>query len=138
VLIGAFLLDANILATLALPEAVDPLNLPRFLSGHVLAVAGRGLFASSFILALQGVLLAILGERIFRKLSLVLQGLSITVLVMLLLLFPVLTGVVPGSSNPAVRTHCAFPHSGSWGSTNASWKGRLRCPSTPAWRESDA
>jgi hypothetical protein len=109
VLIGAFLLDANILATLALPEAVEPLNLVRFVAGHVLAVLGSGLFASFFILALQGVLLAILGERIFRKLSLVLQGLSITVLVMLLLLFPVLTGIVPALLESGSRYALCFP-----------------------------
>ncbi len=95
VFIGCFLFDANILAPLVLPAATDPPNLLRFLAGHILAVAAGGLFAAVFILALQGVLLAVLGERLFRRLSLLTQCLAITVLLMLLLLFPVLSGVVP-------------------------------------------
>jgi hypothetical protein len=95
VFIGGFLFDANILAPLVLPAATDPPNLLRFLAGHLLAVAGSGLFAAVFILALQGVLLSVLGERLFRKLSLLMQGLAITVLLMLMLLFPVLSGAVP-------------------------------------------
>ncbi|MDR3791912.1 MAG: hypothetical protein P4L03_00895 [Terracidiphilus sp.] len=93
--IAAFLFDVNIFAALVLPEAIDPPSLPRFLAAHLLAVAGSGLFAAAFILALQGVLLSLLGERLFRKLSLLRQSLSITVLLLLLFLFPVFSGVVP-------------------------------------------
>jgi hypothetical protein len=95
VFIAGFLFDINIMAPLVLPLAMDPPSLSRFLIGHLIAVAGSGLFAAAFILALQGVLLSVLGERLFRKLSLAIQGLSITVLLMLMLLFPVLSGVVP-------------------------------------------
>jgi len=90
-----FLFDANILAPLVLPAVFDPPNLARLLGGHALAVAGSGLFAAAFILALQGVLVSVLGERLFRRLSLPLQGLSITALLLLLFLFPVLSGAVP-------------------------------------------
>jgi hypothetical protein len=93
--IVGFLLDANFLAPLVIPASFDPPNLPRLLAGHLLAVLAAGLFSAVFILALQGVLLAVLGERLFRRLSLLLQGLSISVLLMLLLLFPVLSGAVP-------------------------------------------
>jgi len=95
ILIGGFLFDANFLAPLVLPAATDPPNMPRLVAGHVLAVLGSGLFSAAFILALQGVLLSVFGERLFRRLSLLLQGLSITVLLMLLFLFPVLSGAVP-------------------------------------------
>jgi hypothetical protein len=95
VLIGGFLFDANFLALLILPASLDPPNLPRFLSGHALAVAGSGLFAAAFVLVLQGVLLSLLGERWFRRISLLLQGLSISVLLMFLLLFPVLSRAAP-------------------------------------------
>jgi hypothetical protein len=95
IFIVGFLFDANILPPLILPAVVDPPNLPRLLAGHMLAVLGSGLFSAAFILALQGVLLSLLGEQWFRRLSLVLQGLSISVLLMLLLLFPVLSGAVP-------------------------------------------
>jgi hypothetical protein len=92
---AGFLFDANIFATLVLPAAIDPPNLPRFLAAHVLATFGAGLFAAAFILALQGMFLTILGERLFRKISLLVQGLCITTLLLLLFLFPVLSGVVP-------------------------------------------
>lgn len=93
--IAAFLFDANFLAPLVLPAATDPPNLPRFIAGHLAAVAGSGIFSAAFVLALQGVVLTVFGERLFRRLSLMLQGLSITVLLMLLLLFPMLSGAVP-------------------------------------------
>jgi len=95
ILIAGFLFDANVLAPLVLAASMDPPNLTRFLAGHLLAVAGSGLFAAMLILALQGVLLSVLGEGLFRKVSLLIQGLSITVLLMLLLLFPVLSRAVP-------------------------------------------
>jgi len=96
VFILGFLFDANILAPVVLPMATDPPNLLRFVAGDVVAVAAGGLFASAFILALQGVLLSLLGERLFRRISLAVQGAAVTVLVVLLLLFPVLSGVTPG------------------------------------------
>jgi hypothetical protein len=95
ILLAGFLFDANFLAPLVLPAATDPPNLIRFLAGHVSAVAGAGVFSATLIIALQSALLAVLGERIFRKVSLVLQGAAVAILVMLLLLFPVLSGVTP-------------------------------------------
>jgi hypothetical protein len=95
IFVAGFLFDINLFATLVLPSAIDPPNLLRFLSGHLLAVAGSGLFAASFILAMQGVILSVLGERLFRKISLLMQGLFITALLLLMFLFPVFSGVVP-------------------------------------------
>ena len=92
IFILGFLFDANFLAPLVIPASWILLKLAPLLAGHVLAVLGSGLFSAAFILALQGVLVAIAGERLFRRLSLALQGLSVAVLVMLLLLFPVLSG----------------------------------------------
>jgi hypothetical protein len=91
-----------------LPASFDPPNLTRLLSGHLCAVLGAGLFSAVSILALQGVLLSVLGERLFRRLSLLLQGLSISALLMLLLLFPVLSGAVPVllQSNSPVALWC--------------------------------
>lgn len=91
-LIAGFLFDTNVLATMALPAAIDPPNLPRFLAGQVLAVAASGLFAAAFIVASQGVLLFVFGERWFRKISLLLQGAILAVLLLTMLLFPVYSG----------------------------------------------
>ena len=102
---AGFLFDANFLAPLVLPAATDPPLLLNFLAGHLAAVTASGLFASAIVIALQSVLLAILGERLFRRISLLLQGAAVAVLVMLLLLFPVLSGVTPAllqSHNSAV------------------------------------
>jgi hypothetical protein len=95
IFVAGFLFDANILAPLILPEAIDPPSLLRFLGGHLSAVLLAGVFAAALVVALQGLLLALFGERLFRKLSLLLQGLLISLLLLLLLLFPVLSGVVP-------------------------------------------
>jgi hypothetical protein len=95
ILIGSFLLDTNLFSSIVLPMALDPPDLLRFLAGHILAVAASGLFASASILSLQCLFLCIFGERLFRKLALLLQGSAITLLAMLMLLFPVLSGVVP-------------------------------------------
>jgi len=92
--IAGFLFDANCLAPLVLPAAIDPPNLPPLLAGHIIAVLASGLFSAAFILALQGVLLAVLGEHLFRRISLILQGACITILLMLLFLFPALSGAV--------------------------------------------
>jgi hypothetical protein len=93
VLIAGFLFDTNMLPPFVLPAAIDPPNLPRFLAGHLAAVFASGLYAAIVVLAAQSVLLAILGERMFRRVSLLLQGLGIASLLLLLLLFPVLSSV---------------------------------------------
>ena len=106
VFIFGFLLDANVLAPVVLPMATDPPNLLRFVAGDVVAVAAGGLFAAAFIVALQAVALSLLGERLFRRISLAVQGLAVTVLVMMMLLFPMLSGVTPGllESGNAIRS----------------------------------
>jgi hypothetical protein len=95
-LVGAFLVDANLLAWLVLPVATDPPNLVALLAGHASAVILAGLFGGGFVLALQGTLLAGLGEKLFRRISLLLQGTMVAAFLLLLLLFPVLSGVTPG------------------------------------------
>lgn len=95
IFLAGFLFDANIFATVVLPSAIDPPNLFRFLAAHVLATGAAGLFAALSVLVSQGVLLSILGERWFRRISLAIQSLAITALLMLLLLFPVFSAAVP-------------------------------------------
>jgi hypothetical protein len=95
IFVVGFLLNANLLSTLALPAAIDPPSASRFLAAHILAVAGSGTFAAATILAVQGALLTVLGARAFRKISLVLQATFITALLMVLFLIPVLSGALP-------------------------------------------
>src|SRR5215469_7405240 len=106
VFIFGFLFNANVLAPVVLPMATDPPNLLPFVAGEVAAVAAGGLFAAAFVLAAQGVVLSLLGERLFRRISLAIQGAAVAVLVVMMLLFPVLSGVTPGllqAGNPMVR-----------------------------------
>ena len=95
ILIGGFLLDANLLAPIVLPLATDPKDLTRFVVGQVGSTLCAGLFAGALVLAVQSTLLGVLGERLFRRISLALQGAAVVMLVMLLLLFPVLSGATP-------------------------------------------
>lgn len=95
ILLAGFLFDANVLAALVLPPAIDPPNLPRFLAGHILACGGSGLLAAASVLAFECIVLSVLGERWFRRVSLFVQGFLISVLLVILLLFPVFSGVVP-------------------------------------------
>jgi hypothetical protein len=95
IFIVGFLFDANILGLLVLPIVIDPPSFVGAVTGQLLAVAGSGMFAATFVLALEAALLATLGERLLRKVILTVQGLLITVFLMLLLLFPTLSGAVP-------------------------------------------
>jgi hypothetical protein len=104
VLVFAFLFDANFLAPMTLVAATDPPNMPRFLAGHCISVLMAGIFSAAAILAFEGLLIVLLGERLFQRISLAVQGAAVTVLVMALLLFPVLAGVTPAllQSNSAI------------------------------------
>jgi hypothetical protein len=93
---AGFLLDANLFAILVLPLATDPPQLISLMASHTAAVALAGLFSAGLVLALHGVLLALLGEKLFRRASLLLQGCAVAGFLVLLLLFPVLSGVTPG------------------------------------------
>jgi hypothetical protein len=95
ILVGGFLIDSNFLAPTIMHITLNPPHPGRFTAGHLVAVLLSGLFSAAFTLALQGSLLSLLGERVFRRLSLALQGLLIALLVMILLLFPSLSGLLP-------------------------------------------
>ena len=109
VLFGGFLFDANVLATVVLPEAIDPPSLLRFLAGHALAVGASGLFAAVFILALQGMVLFFIGESWFRKISHFLQGAILAVLLLSLLLFPVYSGATAAVLGSGGKAAWWFP-----------------------------
>ena len=96
ILLGAALFDSNFLAPLVLPAAVDPPHLLRFWVAHLLAVAASGTFGAAFFLALEGSLLGLLGDPLFRKISLWLQGVFVWGLLTLLFLYPAMAGTLAG------------------------------------------
>jgi hypothetical protein len=91
ILVGGFLVDTSCVAPLVLPAAIDPPNLPRLMFAHVASVLSAGLFASALVLSVQSVVLALFGERIFRRFALAAQGIAVTAFTVLLLFFPVLS-----------------------------------------------
>ena len=78
----------SILGTLFFPLAAEQFNFPRHLISHFVAVSMSGTFAATCFLSIQGLLLNIVGERLFRRITPLLQGASIMLLLVVLLLCP--------------------------------------------------
>lgn len=87
-------LGTSILGTLFFPLAAEQFNFPRHLFSHFIAVTMSGMFAATCFLSIQGVLLNTVGERIFRRITPLLQGVSILLLLVVLLLCPTVAGSV--------------------------------------------
>jgi hypothetical protein len=87
--LGLFLFGINALGAVFYPLLSEPPGLARHAFAHLLAVLGSGAFAGAFFLGLQGVMVAILGERLFRAVSPLLQCVTTMMLLTILLLFPV-------------------------------------------------
>ena len=104
--LGAALLGTSLLGTIFFPLLAGLPGPWRHLGAHAVAVLGSGAFSAASFLAVQGVLLNVLGERWFRRLGPLLQGFSLTVLLAILLLTPTLNRDLRGlftASSPAVR-----------------------------------
>jgi hypothetical protein len=86
--LGLFLFGINALGFIFYPLLSEPPELARHMVAHLLAVLGSGAFAGAFFLSLQGVTVAILGERLFRTVSPLLQCVATMMLLTILLLFP--------------------------------------------------
>jgi hypothetical protein len=109
ILLGAALFDSSFLAPLVLPAATDPPHLLRFLMAHLIAVAAAGIFGAAFFLALEGVLLGLLGDRYFRRIALWLQGSFVMVLLTMLFLYPAMAGVLRAMLQSGRRGVFFFP-----------------------------
>ena len=92
ILMSAALFDSSFLAPVVLPAAVDPPHLLRFWEAHLLTVAASGIFGAAFFLALEGILVGVVGDRLFRKIALWLQGSFVVALLTLLFLYPAMAG----------------------------------------------
>jgi hypothetical protein len=93
-LIAATIFASGFLPPLVLPAATDPPHLFRFLAAHCAAVACSGVFSATLTLAAEAILLAVLGDRWFRRVSLLLEGLAATALLLSLFLYPVVFGTL--------------------------------------------
>jgi hypothetical protein len=91
IFLGLVLLGTSILGILFLPLVAELPNFFRHIIAHSTAVFASGMFAAATFLALQGILLNIVGENIFRRITPLLQGMSIMILLAILLLHPTLS-----------------------------------------------
>jgi hypothetical protein len=105
IFLGLVLFGTSILGIVFLPLIAELPNFLRHLLAHSTAVCASGMFAAATFLALQGILLNILGENIFRRITPLLQGASIMLLLAILLLHPTITRSLEPllTDAPAVR-----------------------------------
>jgi len=106
------------------PLLSEPPELARHFLAHLLAVLGSGVFAAAFLLSMQGMMVAVVGERCFRTISPFLQGLSMAVLLIILLTFPVSSRFIEKLVNvPAAQYFPPFWFLGIYESTLAGSSG---------------
>lgn len=105
IFLALVLLGTSALGTIFLPMIAEQPNLFRHLFAHAVAVIMSGTFAATAFLALQGVLLNTVGERVFRRITPLIQGASVMLLLAVLLLYPTISGSIKPlltSGSPAV------------------------------------
>jgi hypothetical protein len=83
-------IGTSVLGNLVFPLAAEQFNFIRHIFSHFIAVTMSGFFAAASFLSIQGVLLNVVGERIFRRITPLIQGFSILALLVVLLLTPTL------------------------------------------------
>jgi hypothetical protein len=105
--LGLFLAGANVPGSIFYPLLSEPPALARHFFAHFLAVLGSGAFAAAFFLSMQGMMVAAFGERWFRTIAPFLQGISIMVLLLIPLTFPVTSQFIEALVN--VRAAHYFP-----------------------------
>ena len=106
IFLGLVLLGTSFLGTLFFPAVAELPHSGRHWFAHAVAVLMSGSFGAAAFLALQGILLNVIGERLFRRITPILQGGSILLLLMVLLLYPTLSHSLQallGSNIVAVR-----------------------------------
>src|SRR5271170_1571498 len=107
----ALIIGINLLGILFLPAASDLPSPVRHFAAHFLAITGSGVFTAAVVLGIQEAFLTIMGQHLFQRISPALQGLFITVLLTMLLLFPVISHflrVLLESHNMAARCFPPF------------------------------
>jgi hypothetical protein len=122
IFLGLFLFGTSSLGIIFFPLATDPADLPRAYAAHFVAVTAAGLCAASLVLALQGLLISLLGARVFRAISSFLQSIVVMVLSTVLFLLPVFSRSLEAliqSGSTAVRWFPPFWFLGVYESISA-------------------
>jgi hypothetical protein len=87
--LGLFLCGTSVLGAIFFPLLSEPPQFTRHVFAHLLAVLASGAFAAGAILSLQGLILMVVGERLFRIVAPFLQAFVVMMLLSILMLFPV-------------------------------------------------
>ena len=90
IFLGLFLIGTSSLGVILFPVVTEPDNSSRAYAAHFVAITVAGLCGASQVLALQGLLISVLGARLFRLISSFLQCLVAMALSIVLFLFPIL------------------------------------------------
>jgi hypothetical protein len=91
IFLALVLFGTNLLGMLFFPMIAELPGIGRHFLAHAAATLMSGTFAATTFLALQGVLLNTLGEHLFRRITPLLQGASLMLLLAVLLVFPMLS-----------------------------------------------
>jgi hypothetical protein len=90
IFLALFLAGTGSVGIIALP-AVTELPGVRLFVAHFVAIILSGTFTAALLLSLQGILINLLGARLFRVASTFTQGISVAILLIILFLFPLLS-----------------------------------------------
>ncbi len=134
IFLAMFLVGMNLLGAVFFPLVADMPGLVRYVAAHVVAVGLAGVFVAAFFLGLQGVLILVVGQRLSRSFSPLLQGAVDDA---------VADGVYSVSDADDVSSSACwsriawwcgtFRRSGFWGCMSGCWLGRRRCRCLRRW-----
>ncbi|HWZ52173.1 MAG TPA: hypothetical protein VNW54_11990 [Granulicella sp.] len=111
IFLSLVLLGTNGLGIVFFPMIAELPGIGRHFLAHAIAALMSGTFAATTFLALQGILLNTLGEHLFRRITPLLQGASLMVLLAVLLVFPMVAQSLQAlltSNAAAVRSFPPF------------------------------
>jgi len=89
---GCILIGANLLGVIAFPMLAELHGMGlRHTGSHAVAIFAAGLFVSAFLVALQGIFICVLGQRITRRLAPLVQSLFVLLMLTVFFLGPLLS-----------------------------------------------
>ncbi|WP_263418288.1 hypothetical protein [Terriglobus albidus] len=94
IFLAAALVGTNALGIFFFPLAADQPHIGHHILAHFTAVVFAGTFACTLVLSIQGILLTLISERLFQKITPFLQILGMLILFTLLSTFPLVVGAL--------------------------------------------
>jgi hypothetical protein len=109
IFLAATLLGTNALGIIFFPLAAGQPQIVHHIFAHSASVLFAGVFACTLVLSLQGILLTFLSERLFQKITPVLQTLGMLILFALLSTFPLVVGALKSLLTSSSHWSLWFP-----------------------------